>query len=81
MKKIRNLLIGLLFLVGISSCSTLEPPPPGPGVVYYSYPTYFYGSYYRYNYLPKYYRPTPPPPKPHPNTPPPRPNNGNRRHR
>ena len=83
MKTIRNILIGLLFIVGISSCSTIGPPPDGPDVVYYSYPSYYYYSpYYRPVPPPRYYRPVPPPPKSRPNTPPPRPNNnGNRRHR
>lgn len=78
MKTIRNIIIGLLFIVGVSSCSTIGPPPDGPGVVYYTYPSYYY---YRPVPPPRYYKPVPPPPRPKPNTPPPRPNNGNRRHR
>lgn len=80
MKTIRNILIGLLFIVGVSSCSTLGPPPDGTSVVYYyDSPYRYHYNYYRPTPPPRYYRPVPPP-RPKPNTPP-RPNNGNKRHR
>ena len=84
-KYIKMLIIGILLIVGINSCSTLSPPPDGPEVVYYL-PKYgyfdknYHYTYPHYYYYSPYYRPAPHP-RPKPNTPPPRPNNGNKRHR
>ena len=78
-KYIKMLMIGILLIVGMNSCSTLGPPPDGTSVVYYyDYPGHYY---YRPAPPPRYYRPIPPPPRPKPNIPPARPNNGNKRHR
>ena len=74
---LRNLLIGLLLVIGASSCTTLVPSSDEyPVVRYYN----VYPSYYRTAPYPRY-RPAPTPPKPKPNTPSIRPNVGNKRHR
>ena len=79
---IRNILIGVVLMMGMNSCGTMhvvEGPPPDNYMYHYYYQNYWP----RYNYVrpPMYIRPVAPPPKPKPNTPRPtnRPNNNNHR--